>query len=326
MVSVTQLRAFHFVAAAGGYSQAAREMAVSQSTLSGQVRQLETASGVALFERKPRGVTLTHDGEALYKVTSRLFAALAEAGMLLKSPQVEGGRLRVASDGVVHCLPILRLLKMRRPKLAFSLIVQNSDSVIEQLLEYRVDIGITAQLPADERLHVRPLTHMKIGIFLPERHPWAARPELSLADLEGCPFVLRERGSRTRAVFEQNLAQKGVTLGPVLEVSTREGVREAVAAGFGAGAICDLEFGFDSRLRYVPLRDASICIDEYVVCLDERRRLPIIADFFACAEAAFALPAVAGAALTGPTPASLALAAPALTLPASPARSGPAAA
>ncbi|WP_371346032.1 LysR family transcriptional regulator [Ancylobacter sp. IITR112] len=293
-MSVTQLRAFHFVAAAGSYSQAARSMAVSQSTLSGQVRQLEAASGMALFERKARGVVLTPDGEALYKVTSRLFAALAEARTLLKSRTNEGGRLRIAADGVVHSLPILQALKQRRPKLVFSLIVQNSDSVIEQLLEYRADIGITAQFPTDPRLHVRPLSSMRIGVFLPERHPWTARTDLCLADLSGCAFVLRERGSRTREVFEQNLALQDIALGPVLEVSTREGVREAVAAGFGAGVVADLEFGFDSRLRFLPLRDAPIAIDEYLVCLDERRRLPIVTEFFACALATFTPPASPG--------------------------------
>lgn len=292
MTSVTQLRAFHHVAAAGGYSQAAREISVSQSTLSGQVRQLEAASGLALFERKARGVTLTRDGEALYRVTSRLFAALAEADTLLRSKQTEGGRLRVAADGVVHSLPILLALKVRRPKLVFSLVVDNSDSVIEQLLEYRVDIGITAQLPKSERLHVRRLTTMKIGIFLPAQHPWASRGELHVAELQGNPFVLREHGSRTRQVFEQNLALQGTTLGPVLEVSTREGVREAVAAGFGLGVVADLEFGFDSRLRYLPLCDAPLVIEEFVVCLDERKRLPIIADFLSCAAETFTPPAL----------------------------------
>ncbi len=262
-------------------------MAISQSTLSGQVRQLETSSGVALFERKARGVSLTADGEALYKITSRMFAALAEAGMLLKQPRTAGGRLRVAADGVVHCLPILRLLKTRRPHLAFSLTVQNSESVIETLLEYRADIGITAQLPRDDRLHVRSLASMRLGVFVAAQHPWAERTGMNLAELEGAAFVLRERGSRTRAIFEQNLARAGVGLGPVLEVVSREGVREAVAAGFGVGVTADLEFGFDSRLRYIPLADAAIGIDEYVVCNDEHRRLPIVADFLACAVETF---------------------------------------
>ncbi|MDF1586450.1 LysR family transcriptional regulator [Marinimicrococcus flavescens] len=284
-MSVTQLRAFHLVAAAGGYSQAAREMAVSQSTLSAHVRQLEAASGLALFERKPRGVVLTPDGEALYQVTSRLFTALAEARIILKREAADGGRLRVAADGAGHCLPILSALRQRRPNLVFSLQVLNSGAVIEQLLDYRADAGITAQAPSNERIYSRPLTSMRVGAFVPKEHSWARRGRLRMKDLEGCAFVLRERGSRTRAVFEQNLERHDVTLGPVLEVSTREGVREAVAAGFGVGVTADLEFGFDARLRYLPISDATETIDEFVVCLEERKRVPIIAEFFACAEA-----------------------------------------
>ncbi len=294
MASVTQLRAFHFVATAGGYSQAAREMAVSQSTLSGQVRQLEALSGVVLFERGPRGVTLTSDGEALFEVTSRLFSALTEAGRMLKSRKADGGRLRLASDGPVHSLPILGALRRRRPKLVFSIQMHNSGSVIEQITQYRADVGITAQMPEDSRFHVQPLTTMKVGVFLPKSHSWVRRKSVSVRDLQGLPFVLRERGSRTREVFEQNLAAHGVTLGDIIEVSTREGVRETVAAGFGLGAIADLEFGFDSRLHFLPLHDAGIAINEYVVCLDERRRMPMIADFFNCAADAFQKPAAAG--------------------------------
>lgn len=291
MASVTQLRAFHFVATAGGYSQAAREMASSQSALSGQVRQLEAASGVVLFERGPRGVTLTSDGEALYEVTSRLFLALTEAGNMLKSRKMDGGRLRLASDGTVHSLPILGALRRHRPKLVFSMQLHNSDSVIEQITQYRADVGITAQLPKDSRFHVQPLARMSIGIFMPKTHPWAKRETVAVKELERMPFVLRERGSRTREVFEQNLAAHGVTIGDIMEVSARDGVREAVAAGFGLGVIADLEFGFDTRLHFLPLRDAQVAINEYVVCLDERRRMPMIADFFKCAADAFHPPA-----------------------------------
>lgn len=287
MASVTQLRAFHFVATAGGYSQAAREMAVSQSTLSSQVRQLEAVSGVVLFERGPRGVTLTSEGKALFEVTSRLFSALTEAGSMLKSRRAEGGRLRLATDGTVHSLPILGSLRRRRPKLVFSIQLHNSEGVIDQIDQFRADIGITAQIPTDSRFHVHPLTTMGIGVFLPKTHPWAQRQSISVKELAGLPFVLRERGSRTREVFEQNLAAHDVSVGDVIEVSTRDGVRETVAAGFGLGVIADLEFGFDSRLQFLPLRDAGIAINEYVVCLEERRRAPMIADFLRCAAEAF---------------------------------------
>ena len=284
MATVTQLRAFHLVASTGGFSQAAREASTSQSALSGHVRALEAACGRALFERQARRVVPTPEGQGLYAVTTRLFSALTEASTLLNGPPVEGGRLRVAADGAVHSLPILRALTAKRPNLTFALDICNSDHVLRQIAEHRADVGITARLPGDSHFHAVHVTTMRIGLMVASGSPWAKRQTATLADLAGLPFVLREKGSRTRHVFEQNLARSGVTLGPVLDVSSREGVREAVALGFGFGAIADQEFGFDSRLTFLPLLDAEIGIQEYVVCLSERRRAPLIADFIKAAE------------------------------------------
>lgn len=287
-MSITQLRAFHVVAVCGGFSRAAREMAVSQSTLSAQVRQLEAASGIQLFLRKPRGVLLTPDGQALFDVTKRLFAAELEARTFLRrDARQAGGHLRLAADGVFHPVPILARLQKGRPHLTFTLNIGNSEQVIEQLLDHRVDVGITARLPADRRLHVRPMLSMGIGVFMLAGHPWAARTGIAIRELAGHAFVLRERGSVTREVFEQNLAEHGVAIGPALEVTTPEGVREMVAGGFGLGIVADREFGHDTRLRFVPLADARIAIDEYMICLEERRRIPLVRDFLACAGALF---------------------------------------
>jgi aminoethylphosphonate catabolism LysR family transcriptional regulator len=287
------LKAFHLVATAGGYSQAAREMAVSQPTLSSHVRQLEASSGVSLFERTPRGVMLTADGEALYDITKRLFANLGEAEDFLRAQRSGSGVLRVSADGANLSLPILAKLRERRPDLTFKLVVQNSDRVVDNILQQQADVGISAKAPQYEHLYVRPLVRLRIGVFVLKSHPWARRRDIAMSDLMGCAVVLREQGSRTRAVFEENLARHRIRLGQVLEVSDRDGVREAVANGFGVGAVVDMEFGFDSRLHYLPIRDATVMAEENVICLDERRRQPMIADFIACALEVFGTPAPA---------------------------------
>lgn len=287
MVSVTHLRAFHFVALSGGYSQAARELAVSQSTLSTQVRQLEASSGAVLFERSPRGVTMTGDGEALYAVTSRLFHALTEATTLLNGSKDKGGHLRVATDGTGHTLPILKALRQKRPNLTFAIQLHNSGVVMDHVLHYRADVGISALASSDQRLHIQPLLTSRIGLFLPVAHHWAGRASMTLQELCGVSIILRETGSRTRAVFEKNMAGHGIPMGNLIEVSSMEGVRETVAAGFGVGIIADSDFSPDPRLCFIPLSDAQEVIKEYVVCLAEKRRQPMIAEFFRSAEETF---------------------------------------
>jgi DNA-binding transcriptional LysR family regulator len=91
--------------------------------------------------------------------------------------------------------------------------------------------------------------------------------------------VIRERGSVTREVFETGLAAAGVVPKSLIDVETREGVREAVAAGFGIGVVFDSEFGVDPRFRTIEVSDADLTVGEYVVCLQERRRLALVRAF-----------------------------------------------
>jgi aminoethylphosphonate catabolism LysR family transcriptional regulator len=282
-MSINQLRAFHYVALAGGFSSAARELSTSQSALSQQVGQLETSSQINLFHRKARGVTLSEEGRSLFEITQRLFAAELEARAFLKRDSA--GHLRVIADGAVLVLPILALLRDARPKMSFSLAVENSDRVVERILDFAADVGISARPVDDPRIVRMPLLSMSIGLSVPAGHELAETGGVPMAALAGRRFVIREKGSLTREVFERNVADHGVRLGPVLEIATREGVREAVAAGFGIGVVAGPEFGHDARLRFVPILDTVHRVDEWVVCLADRRHLSLVDGFFAAAAA-----------------------------------------
>jgi aminoethylphosphonate catabolism LysR family transcriptional regulator len=283
-MSLVQLRAFHNVASAGGFSRAAREMSSSQSTLSAQVRLLEARSSVALFERKPLGVTLTPEGLELFEVTKRLFDAEKEADAILHTRRHGAGHLRVAADGAFHPAPILRDLRRSRPSLTFNLSIGNSADVIAHLVNHRADVGITAFRPQDDRLHIRPFMSMRIGIFVPLGHEWGQQSSICTADLGGQTIIMREKGSATRETFELTLADHGVQLGGILEASSREAVRELVANGLGIGVIGEPEFGHDDRLRFLEIADGTRVISEYAMCLEERCRVPIVRDFMRSAD------------------------------------------
>ncbi|MGD8420604.1 MAG: LysR substrate-binding domain-containing protein, partial [Gammaproteobacteria bacterium] len=88
-------------------------------------------------------------------------------------------------------------------------------------------------------------------------------------------IVLREKGSRTRSIFEEAVSRAGQELHDVMEIGGREGVREAVAAGFGIGIVAENELLADSRLRALPVNNADLAHAEYVVCLKELRDLRV---------------------------------------------------
>jgi aminoethylphosphonate catabolism LysR family transcriptional regulator len=279
-MNLTQLKAFHVVASAGSFSLAARTEGVSQPTLSAQVKTLEATYGIGLFNRRGRGVQMTPAGQSLFSITTRLFAASEEAHALLAgSRDLTRGHLRVSADSAYHVIPILAELKKHHAGLTFTLKVDNSAAVLEHLISHAADVAVMAKVTSDPRIHSMKLREDRLILFVPRNHPFARRRRMRLSDLAGGDIVVRERGSITREVFETGLAAARVVPASLIEVQTREAVRETVAAGFGIGVVFDSEFGNDPRFHPIAVADADLNVGEYVVCLEDRRRLALVRAF-----------------------------------------------
>jgi len=276
----TQLRAFHHVARERGFTRAAAAAGVGQPTLSAQVTALEKSYGVRLFDRRGRGVQLTAMGQALYALTDRMFALEEEADALLSgAAALAQGHLRVSADSAYHAVPILAELKRRHAGLTFSLSLGNSAAVLRRLFDYEADVAVMAKLTSDPRLFTLPFRTDRLVLFVPNFHAWAGRRRIRLTELAGQDMVLRERGSVTRSVFESTLAAASVRPGAVIEVESREGVGEAVAAGFGIGVVFESEFRASDRFHRIAVSGADLAVGEYVVCLEERRPLALVRAF-----------------------------------------------
>jgi aminoethylphosphonate catabolism LysR family transcriptional regulator len=285
-ISGTGLSAFHAVAQAGSFTKAARARHVSQPTLSAQVRGLEEAFGVRLFDRVGRTVRLTPLGQSLFVITARMFAAEDEAEALLAGVRtLSRGHLRIAADSATHVMPALGRIRDKHPGLTFSLTIGNSSDVLQQLMDYSADVAVTAKQTSDPRiLSIRLRSDRLVG-FVRADHPFAKRDAAPIEAFVGQDVVLRERGSVTREVFEARLAEAGVKPGHLLEVQTREAVRDAVITGFGIGVIFENEFREGEGLRRIAITGADLSVAEYAVCLEERRRIPLVRSFLEAVQA-----------------------------------------
>jgi aminoethylphosphonate catabolism LysR family transcriptional regulator len=275
-----QLRAFHAVASEGSFTRAAEALHVTQPTLSGQVKALEERYGVKLFDRRGRRVYPTELGQSLLDLTRRLFSLEAEAEQILGAAKgLKRGHLRLAADAPFHVIGALSAFAKRYPGIRLSLTIGNSEQILEDLIEHRADVAVLANIPEDPRVYAFPFRKDRLIAFVERGHGWAERDSVTLKELAGRRLVLREIGSTTRRLFENAMAARGLALGEVLEVNSREAVRETVAAGLGIGVVSESEFGSDRRL--VPLRiDAEeLAMTEYVACLAERRDLSLVRAF-----------------------------------------------
>jgi aminoethylphosphonate catabolism LysR family transcriptional regulator len=279
-INHAHLRAFHAVATEGGFTKAARVIGISQPTLSAEVRALERGYGVVLFDRRGRGVELTDFGRDLLAVTSRLFASATEAEELLSGArEVTTGHLKLGAAGPYQAVPMMAAFARRHPGPHLSLLVGNTRTMLQALLDCRIDLAFLAQEPPDPRLYSLALRTDPVVVIVAAGHPWAKRKSVRLKDLPSETVVLREPGSVTREVVENAIDRVGLSLGHTMEIADWEAMRETVASGLGIGVISVADLGRDARLVALPIRDARLEITEYLVCLKERRRLRIVRAF-----------------------------------------------
>ncbi|MBK1842617.1 LysR family transcriptional regulator [Azospirillum sp. YIM B02556] len=226
VVAVAELR--HF-------GRAAERCAVSQPSLSAQIRKLEEALGLSLFERTSRKVLLTPRGEA---VVAQARTVLEEARRLLAlADGSEGaltGRLRLAAIHTLgpylfpHILPPLR---KAWPELTLILSEGRTDSLLEDLRDGRLDAVLLALPVETDGLVAEPLFFEPFLLAHPAGHRLGSAPHLSLADLDPSELLLLEEGHCLR---DQALAACGLSArGGGVHATGLETLRHMVAAGAG---------------------------------------------------------------------------------------------
>lgn len=266
-LSTSQLRAFDAVAREGGMSRAAQLLNVTQPTVTVQIRQLEERCGFALFRRGADGVTLTEQGERLFELTRRMFTSETLIEDFVDAARgLEIGALTLAADGPHVALDVIAAFRADHPGVRLSVRLANAGRVLEEVRAGRVDAAIMGEPTERDGLFVEPILAQGMVAALPVGHPLSAEPRVALADLLREPLIVRERGSNTRRFLEAAAVEADLPLDPVLELGSREAVKEAVAIGLGVSVLLDREAVGDDRLVAVPVGgldgvnvDALVC-------------------------------------------------------------------
>ncbi len=279
-VRYTQLRAFHHVALAGGFSRAAELLQQSQPSVSEQVRRLEVAHDVLLFDRAGRKVQLTPAGEELFALTKSFFEM--EGGIathLQRSRAALEGQLRIVADSAVHVTAAIGRFRVSHPKVAVSLWSGNTEEVLARLRAYDAEVGVVGNIGSAADLDQVPLGDTPIIAIAAHGLMPHGQDSIDIRALDHWPLVMREPGSRTRAKLEEEAARAGVAFRPAIVVEGREAMREVVASGAGLGFVSRAEFGYDSRLRRIAISGAELGMAETLVTLRARSDVPVVRAF-----------------------------------------------
>ena len=253
------LRVFLTVARRLSYSRAAEELYISQPAVSRHVHALEKDLGAKLLGQIGNRVHLTDAGRIVFDYAQRVFALTEETQRALAELEgLERGYLRLGASSTpgIYLLPsVVALFRERYPGVELSLTIGNSQQIEERVLKNELDLGFVGARFLPE-LQVQPLVRDELVLVVPTGHPFSAREGISPRELERETFILREAGSGTRRVVEEELARVGVTLQQPLELCGCEAVKRAVAAGMGIAVVSG--YGITLEVEHGLLRTVAM--------------------------------------------------------------------
>ncbi len=241
------LRAFLAVAQQGTFTRAATMLGVSQPTLTVQIRQLEDALGVTLFDRNNRRVALTAAGRELVTPLERLvhdFDAIATRTQELTSHR--RGHVTVAAlpSIAAHLLPrAIASLTAAHSGLVVRVRDMTADAIVEAVKAGDADVGLGSVMRPDADLVVHPLFTDRLCAWVPADHALAGRQRIAFADLMRWPLVLTSRDSSVRQLIERNAERQRLPIQIAQEATYMSTAIGMVAAGLGVGILPESAIG-----------------------------------------------------------------------------------
>ena len=254
------------------FGLAAEKSFVSQPALSVQVQKLEEELGVLLFDRTQRGAEPTALG---VKVIAQARCVLREAQQLRELVQVEKGevvgdlRLGVIPTLAPYLVPrFLVGLTTAYPNLRVRIEELRSEEIMQQLKEYRLDVGLLVTPLDDRQLHELPLLEEPFLLLASETHPLAALPSVQPADLQQPGLWLMQQGHCFRSQVLNLCGPSSPTGTITYESGSIETLKELVRRHHGYTLVPELavldEVGINPLLkRFVapqPIREVSLVV------------------------------------------------------------------
>ena len=267
------------------YTEAARQLHISQPSLSVAIKKLEKELGMPLIDRTTRKSLLTKEGNALYH----------EAKNLLNHYRyVEKEMQRLKNAGPLELsIGLIESSKFWAPKVVkeFKKEYENVrikiwdvlslDEVIRALGNFDIHLAITNQFVEEPSIEMIPIYEEKLVTLLPPQHPLMDREEISIHELEEEPFIVCKEGYQTRADILHAFLKAGVTPDIQVEIEKFETACSMVEEGIGITVVPENYATYSSipNKQIKTLSDSDISRTVYLAYMKNRYLPPLVHRF-----------------------------------------------
>jgi len=263
-VTLRQLRAFVAVARSGSFTGAAESLHVTQSALSGLMKELEQGLGVRLVDRSTRKIVLTGIGQGFYPLVEKILQDLDGALHRIEDLKtLQGGVVRIAAPQLIACtlLPeVIAAWHAAHPAVQIKLADCAVENVLARVASGEVDFGIGPERPAAPEIHAETLFEMPFMLVFPRRHALEKQERLTWDDARHHPFIALQGQFTERLALDLHAALRDPGLHPSNEVAFMTTALSMVRAGLGITACLPYAASLVRlyQLRMRPLHDPEI--------------------------------------------------------------------
>ncbi len=273
-----QLTYFLAAAQTQNFRKAAELCLVAQSALSRQIAALEDELEVALFTRTKKRVTLTPEGQDFARYVRSAMEQLQEGQQWLS--ELHAGQRGTISLGCIESLAtsflpaLFASFHQRYPHVRLKVRVNHTDELITLVEQGEVELGLILDPRLQsELLMSKELFRQPLHLLVPAQHPLAQTggAAVALAQVVAEPFLLLDKTSRMGQITTRIFTQRGLSVQPLLEIESVEGLKEMVRQGIGVtltlpALIRPWQVGHD--LALLPITDLT---EEFIFALVYRR-------------------------------------------------------
>jgi LysR family transcriptional regulator for metE and metH len=278
--TLKQIRVFATVIGQGSNAAAAQRLNVTPPAIALQLKLLEQAVELPLFERLDAGIRPTPAGSEILTLAARVEAALADAGEALRAIRSgAGGRVSVGvvSTGKYFAPRAFAAFARERPDVDIDLLVGNRAEIVAELEHMERDIVIMGRPPDNLDLVTKVIGAHPHIVITPPGHRLAGRKGQKLSALAQEKWLVRENGSGTRLLMERVFDEAGFVPRIAMEMNSNETIKQAVMAGLGIAFLSAHTVALELKageLAVLDVKGLPAMRQWYAVRRAEKRMLP----------------------------------------------------
>ena len=266
-MNLKQLEAFVQVSESGSFSKAAKELFLTQPTISAHISSLEKELNVRLFIRNTKEVSLSDDGKDLYRYAKQitdLEKAIEERFYMDSDDGKHFITIAASTRPAQYLLPkVLMCYRERYPKEQIKIMETDSSEVVTQVVDHMVDVGFTGTVLEKKHCKYIPFYKDELAVITPDTPEYRILKEQNRDDIDWIkrkPLILREEGSGTRKEAEKQLKNAGISmedLDIVASIANQETIKKSVKQGMGITVLSRLAAEDEDGLLIFPIPGAD---------------------------------------------------------------------